>query len=550
MEDRKKIHGRGWTGLAKHGSTVSLAPARAVSSHARRLYKSRYAGRYRYARLIFAFDLLLLGIVAILVVFNLNLLYRSYMARPAGLGLMLEAPQVTASDILPVQLTVKSADGKTHAGVRLHWHLPAWVEIVEAYPRLAADNSLDLGTLKPGLEARSRLMVRVHGKVGEKVPFGFTVTQYDPFLLALSYSGSDDRLIEKAALTVRALVTDADYRGGASVPLVVENGGRSIVQSVTLRLASKDGAPGAALGKDGNFSIGDLQPGEKRVVYVELGGAESESFNLGFELQDAAQVVQTYSLSAKSVTDCHLQVSGLAMEGSGFSLDYLAKGKARLLVVGGPLAAGPEPYRNIELNQTSGTYHYAAAGNPSGSWDVVPLDLSGAKPCVGLRRTVAAADSLPVSVEARYFALTGDQLGVGSLPPVVGEQTTYWIVWSIGPFGSDLKDVGLAASLPPGVASTGRYSAAVPGDFRFEDGKVEWRTADLKIAGAEKINVAFEVALVPRAEQAGSLAPLVGKTRVTAETVQENHFDFELPGVDTDLKTDAKAQGKGKVEGR
>jgi len=550
MEDRKHIHGRGWTGLAKHGATVSLAPARAVSSHARRLYRARYAGRYRYARFIFAFDLLLLAVVGILAVFSLNLLYRDYMARPVGLGLSLEAPPIKASEVLPVQLTVKSTDGQSHDGVVLRWHLPAWVETVEAYPPLAADGSLNLGTVKPGSEKHSRLLVKVRAPVGEKVPFGFTVTQYDPLLLALSYSGGEARAVEKAALTVRAAVPGAAYLSGASVPLIVENAGRSAVQAVTLRLASRDGAAAATLGKDGNFSLGDLAPGAKRLVFADLGKLDSDRFSLGFELQDAAQVVQAYRIGAEVASGCALRVDGLAPDGAGFSLAYEAGGKARLLADGGSASDG-KTYQDIELGQTSGTYRQAVSpGDARGSWDVVPIDLSGPRPCVGRRLTAAATDALPATAEARYYALTGDQLGVGPLPPVVGEKTTYWVVWSIGPFSSNLKDVRLVAALPPGVAATGKYSSAVSGGFDFSDTTVGWRAAELKLAGAEKTNVAFEVELRPRAEQVGSAAPLLGKTSVKAVTEQGDGLDFELPAVDTELTRDERAQGKGTVVGR
>ncbi len=546
MEDKKNNRGRGWTGLAKHGSTVSLAPARAVSSHARRLYKERYAGRYRFARLVFAFDLFLLGIAASLAVFSLNLAYRNYLARPAGLELVFEAPAVMASDILPVQLTVKATDGKAHGGVKLRWHLPAWVEIAEAYPRLAADGSLDLGTVKPGLEGRSRLMVRVRGKVGDRVPFGFTVAQYDPLLFSLTYAGSETRTIERAALSVRAAVPGAAYLSGASVPLVVENAGRRKSPSVILRLVTASGAPDAALGKDRNFELNGLEPGERRMVFVDLGKLEGPRFDLGFELQDAAQIVQTYALGAEAATGCALDITRLKSDGAGFELDYAARGKARILAVGGT----PQAYKDIPLNQVSGTYGFAVSPTEArGSWDIVPIDMSGAKACVGARQTAAAADALPVTAEARYYALTGDQLGVGPLPPVAGEATSYWIVWSIGPFNANLKDVRLSATFPPGVKATGKYSSAVSGDFGFEDGSVSWHTAELKIVGTEKVSVAFEATLTPSREQIGSNAQLLGKTRVTAATDQGNQLDFELPIVDTDLKTDGKAQGKGKVIG-
>jgi hypothetical protein len=449
MEDKKTHPAHTGTGLAKHGSTVSLAPARAVSSHARRLYRSRYAGRFRYARLIFVFDMLLLGVFGILIVFNLSLIYRHYVAMPAGLRLVFEAPGITASETMPLQLTVSADDGRRHDGVRLHWNIPPWVEVVEAFPPFAADRSVVLGTVKPGSPKTSRLLVRVRGQVGEKVPFGFSVSQYDPWLIALTYSGDETRTIGKTALTVRAAVPGADYEAGSSVPLVVENAGRDAALAVILRLASETGAPGAVLGKDNAYSFGRLEPGEKRLVFVELDAATTGRFDLGLELQDAAQVVQAYGLSATVLGGCGLRLSAATLKDDALALDYAGEGKGRLLVVGGPLASGDEPYVGIQIDPAKTSVSYPIPSQaPSGSWDVVPIDESRAKPCIGKRLSVVTPDALPALAEARYYAATGDQLGVGPLPPKVGETTTYWIVWSIGPFNGDLADVRLAADLP------------------------------------------------------------------------------------------------------
>jgi hypothetical protein len=179
---------------------------------------------------------------------------------------------------------------------------------------------------------------------------------------------------------------------------------------------------------------------------------------------------------------------------------------------------------------------------------VVPVSESRAKPCVGKRRSFVTSDALPALVEARYFAATGDQLGVGPLPPKVGEATTYWIVWSIGPFNSDLAHVKIAADLPLGVSATEKYSAAVAGEFGFENGRVEWTANSLQLVGTEKVSLAFEVVLTPLAEQAGSVVALLGETRVMAKTPQEDVIDLKLPNVDTALATDAKARGRGQVQ--
>jgi hypothetical protein len=549
MEEKNRHSTRPGTGLAKHGNAVSLAPARAASSHARRLYRSRYAGRYRHSRLIFAFDLLLLGVVGILAVFNLNLAYRHYVALPAGLKLVFDAPGIIASESMPLQLTVSADDGKRHDGVRLHWNIPPWVEVVEAFPPFAADGSVALGTVKPGSAKTSRLLVKVRGQVGEKVPFGFSVSQYDPLFIALTYSGTETRTIGKTALSVRAAVPGAEYEAGSAVPLIIENTGRDAAESVILRLASQVGAAGAVLGKSNTYTFGRLGPGEKRLVFVELDAIETGKFDLSLELQDVAQVVQSYRLSATAVEGCGLRLSAAEDKGDALVFDYSAEGKARLMVIGGPLSPGEEPYTGIQLDPAKSVVSYQVLGQtPTGSWDVVPVSESRAKPCVGKRRSFVTSDALPALVEARYFAATGDQLGVGPLPPKVGEATTYWIVWSIGPFNSDLAHVKIAADLPLGVSATEKYSAAVAGEFGFENGRVEWTANSLQLVGTEKVSLAFEVVLTPLAEQAGSVVALLGETRVMAKTPQEDVIDLKLPNVDTALATDAKARGRGQVQ--
>lgn len=549
MEEDKKIRGPVRTGLAKHGHTVSLAPARAVSSHARRLYGSRYAGRYRYSRLIFAFDLLLLAVVAVLGVFDFSLLYRSYLARPSGLELVFEAPAIQASDLLPIQLTVRSTDGKTHDGVRLHWHLPPWVEILEAYPRLDGEQAVDLGTINPRTEARSRLVAKVRGQVGEKASFGFTVTQYDPLVLAVSYVGNETRAVERTALTVRAAVPGAAYQAGSSVPLIVENAGRATAQAVTLRLAALTGAVMANLGQDGNFGLGDLGPGTKRVVFLHLGPEQVGDFAAGLELQDAAQVVQRYALSGSVVSLCDAGIERAALIDGKFAFDYRTAGKARVLASSGGSGAGAPPFQEIRVEAPEGSYRQdQAAEPPAASWDLVPIGETGAKPCVGRRVSAVAADALPAQATARYFSATGDQLGVGPLPPRVGERTTFWVVWSLGPFPSDLSKVRISADLPGRTAATGKFAAGVAGEFGFTDGGVTWKADELKMAGAERVDLAFEVALTPGPDQVGAPAPLLGRTRLQAVTTQGHVLDVHLPAVDTALQGDAKAQGPGKVE--
>jgi len=181
-------------------------------------------------------------------------------------------------------------------------------------------------------------------------------------------------------------------------------------------------------------------------------------------------------------------------------------------------------------------------------WWAIPYEVRDGKTVIGKRETGVLSTGFSFQSSARYFGPSGDQLGIGPLPPKVGETTSYWIVWSIGPTDADLKDIGLSGDLGPNVRATGRYASVIPGDFNAGS-SVSWSIPSLPATGHDPVTFAFEVLFTPTASQRGTVPILVQKSTANAIEVRSG---LDLRAVDgsedANLIDDAQARGKGRVE--
>ncbi len=544
---------KGLTGLAKHGTTVSLAPARAVSSHARKIYHERYHSRYRFAQLVFIFDLSLLGIVAILLAFNLTLFIQSYKSASPGLGLEFNAPPLVAADETPLALKVRVLDGKVHDGVNIGWHLPPWIEVIQSNPQIASDGTVYIGTLEPGQDRVSQLLVRIRTQAGSKVPIGFSVTQYDPLMLYLEYSGSETRTVERSALSIEPVFKEASYMSGASVPFVVANDGRLTAHAVSLRLTGHEGAPDAGFGSADSFTVGEMAPGERRLVFVDLGKTTAAAINLKLELQDAAQTVAKKELDLPVTVSGNVEIADAVITADGkLVFDHAAPGASSVLVSCTAITTKKDPYQIIDLSaEQKETELSPVDGQPFRSCSIIPIDRSSGSMVLVSKTEAVAKGALPFVAAARYYSNLGDQLGVGPLPPRVGEATTYWVTWTVGPFDSDLRDVELTTDLPEEVRATGKFASSIPGTFETDGKKITWSFPSLRMVGQEKSVFAFEIEFMPTEKDLGQAVRLLDGSVLTALTLKDGMpVRTEAVGDDTKILTDEKAGGRGMIENK
>ncbi len=127
----------------------------------------------------------------------------------------------------------------------------------------------------------------------------------------------------------------------------------------------------------------------------------------------------------------------------------------------------------------------------------------------------------PVRLEAfaRYTAPSGDQIGRGPVPPVVGEETTYWIFWHIGGTTNELTDIRLEGTLANGVRFTGKQTVSQNGSVVYDEKTktVTWISPDISptLSPQSKIiGIAFELGITPE-EPSSSPIPLFKDIRLT-----------------------------------
>ncbi|MDO8668796.1 MAG: hypothetical protein Q7K65_00700 [Candidatus Buchananbacteria bacterium] len=152
---------------------------------------------------------------------------------------------------------------------------------------------------------------------------------------------------------------------------------------------------------------------------------------------------------------------------------------------------------------------------------------------------------------ARYYTAEGEQLGLGPLPPKIGAITKYWIFISLDEFTHDLKNVLVSAQLPENVSLTGK-SIVTHGEnmyFNNNSRQINWALDRLLLTDANQpIGLAFEVALTPSANQAGSVAELLNGIKVTAlDSISQKIIIKTNTGITTNLINDKIANSDGIV---
>ncbi len=149
---------------------------------------------------------------------------------------------------------------------------------------------------------------------------------------------------------------------------------------------------------------------------------------------------------------------------------------------------------------------------------------------------------------ARYFSEEGAPLGMGPLPPVVGQTTRYRIEWNLAKTSHELKNLAVTAMLPKRVAWTAK-SVVGAGELRY-DATTRGVTWSLnRVPGDVKdVSASFDVDLTPGELDAGRFADLLGETRVEFTDADVNEIVSRTkPPLTTDLQNDEVAKSKGVV---
>jgi hypothetical protein len=131
--------------------------------------------------------------------------------------------------------------------------------------------------------------------------------------------------------------------------------------------------------------------------------------------------------------------------------------------------------------------------------------------------------SSKLEIDQRGYFRTDLFESFGSLPPEVGKETYYVIVWQVKNYYNDVKNVKVRAILPPEVNLTGKIlpeTEASKFSFDPQSREIVWSIGDLE-AGKGITNlpatIDFQVSFKPTQEQRGKTPDIISEVKVTGE---------------------------------
>lgn len=136
----------------------------------------------------------------------------------------------------------------------------------------------------------------------------------------------------------------------------------------------------------------------------------------------------------------------------------------------------------------------------------------------------------------------------GSIPPKVGEETSYTVVWSLANNVNDLTNTKITASLPPYVNKENLISPE-DSDLQFneKDATIIWNVGDVP-AGTGIImpakEVSFQISFTPNLTQVGESPVLINTAQVKAvDAFTGEDISGEISALTIRLIDDPKAKG-------
>ncbi len=550
------------SGLATHTSMVALTPSRAVTSHLRRHYERHYRGRFRFAPWVFLFDMALLTAVIWLVIANIWFRIAPPPA-PSGLRLVFSAAPLAA--VTPQALEAKiTASEASHGRVLLTWELPPNTEIISANPPLTVDHQIDVGLLKKDQTVVSRVVVRLFATRGDETHIGFRVRDDQGY-----FAGEETRRIEESGIDFYQVMHTSAVVPQGAFPVMIRNKTGLPMDALEMN------GDGALIEGESRYFLPVLGPYEKRLVLVKLlrhepviqlvsRGSIVDRLFMTESIMDAAEEVrftgdpqdprpQITLLPSQPGKPARLHVETEQSFGLVIYHPLLAVTDGDGMYTGAfvPYVASTTPVTILDVEKTTQDFELPLtdASTKETQWYAFPI-LSLGEGVELMLEPVTGVITTPftVSASARYYAATGDQIGVGPLPPQVGKETKYWISWKLGPTNADVSDVDVRALLLAGARLTGRYALPDGGSMSQQGEDVVWHFSSLP-ASPQGVTASFEVSLTPKAIMRGHEISLVSPTRAQAT---EDRSGVLLEAITTEVVTtaligDERAQGKGVV---
>ena len=531
--------------ISAHSSTVAFGPARALTSHLRRHYEIRYRGRYPLAHIVFAVDMALVALALTLIGVNV---YLATAPQPiSGVRLVVSTPPIESAAPLALEATIISNDQDRREQVTLVWDLPVGSEILSASPALNAQGQALLGSLKPGQTLNARLVARLF-PLTRDVRLGFRIQDLHGSKTE-ELAGEVVRPVIASGLKIESPlpITDPQTKltSHATIPFLIKNTTHLPIDDIDLFF---EGGATNFFGLT-HLPLATLAPFSSRVMLVDPHG--SKFIRLRVTSRGSILVAQPHTLSYTQAPSPLDQLSlAPSTPGQLAELELQSREPVQLFIAHPLLKDTPDHW---QMSQTLvGKHHLTFALEPYfdqslDHWLAVPFFSDGNQLTIGPGSEQVVTTPFEVAAAARFYTSSGDQVGVGPIPPQVGQVTKYWITWKLAATKSDLSNLNVQATLPPGVALTGRTALLQDGDLTAQGNEVVWHIPYVE-ASASGATASFEVALTPTRVMKGRIIKLLGSTSATAaETHNQVLLQANAPALDTNLIGDPKAEGQGIV---
>lgn|GEM_PF-2462669 len=556
------------------------------------LYKDKYEGKFKRPKHVFAFDmgLVALGAVAAAVAIYFGLIYKPFETVQATLVAEPNA-LVTGGEIV-LNLTVTNNDNDPIEDVSAVFKLPPQIKFERSsLPYARATGAVDFGEIDAHSDATVRLVGALSGAVGQKLRSSAVVSYKDN-------SGNAGKKIAAASTKIAGSSINAVFEVPDNIVVgqIVSgdiryyNNGNAPIDNVVItpdwpqNFVVNSSTPATA---KGSWFIGNVAPGsEGKISWSGTVGASEASANFGVETGVRVGndvLIQSQTVKTVIVTDPAIAValdgaSGARL-GDTVTIAATYRNTGDHTMNGATIAATADSgltIKNIDRTAlgdlkpgASGTIKITAQVDGKlpdalkNSTDVQlavrvsltgKLDNDSTMTISSPAWNIKVASTLGMSAGARYWSDTGDQLGRGPLPPVVGKTTTLWIFWNVMNTTGAVNNVRITGKLPGNVTYTGK--AANPfGDAPLYDPSTRtmtWNVGDVPAwpgVATDAIGAACEVTITPTADERGTYALLMTDQQITGTDAATGlALSATAPDMNTHLTTDPQGMATGTVK--
>lgn len=562
-------------------------------------FQRKYAGRYKFARLVFTFDLVLIGVVIGLSMAAAFLL----LYHPAKFSdrIFFEA-EVAPREVVtgaPSTLVIRYTNGTDEElrNVNLVLQFPDHFvrQEVSSGDTLIEGNDVAIGTLEPGAQGNIKIRGVMFGDVGGEQTFHTLMTFVHGKNDTNDQKISDQSFSPSRSALALDLLLPEQLVASQTIPgtITYKNTSDTDFPDLTIEPHWPDGFTYVSSSvplTDGVWTVPAIKAGDEGQVdftgtLAPDGTSASFSFSPSFSFADARykqdtltqsvgvvppQVQVSHSVDATSVNPggtvlahVHYENTGdTAVTGLTLTIDAASPfAKTPSTVDIGTLAPGASGDADVTIGmrssiQQSDTTTYENLDLTTRAKASYVIGEDGKTQTVVVEGDpIATPITTPVVLSSfgRYATETGDQLGRGPLPPTVGEETKYWMFWNVAGTINGLTNVLISGHLPSGVAfaAPGPVSQGEPVSFDPDTNTVTWTASQMDSTfapGAKIVGIAFEVSVTPTDAQVGTSPTLLSNVTLTATDMRTGAIvTAGGAAVTTNLPNDTMAAGLGNV---